>query len=223
LTATKCIDKTGAVTEPDHPHPLLTRAAGALAWDVLYSAGPPDWDIGRPQPAFRALAETGAIRGRVLDVGCGTGEHVLMCAARGLPGTGIDLAETALDQARAKADQRGLTARFRWHDARALPELGERFDTVLDCGLFAHVLVDDPADRAAYLSGLRAVLPAGGRYFLLGFRESHAAHRALPAAELTALFADGWRVDRIGPSAIGTARRDVPAWLLALTRTGSPC
>ncbi len=48
-------------------------------FDALY-AGTPPWDIGRPQPAFLALAQEGAIRGRVLDVGCGTGEHVLMAA-----------------------------------------------------------------------------------------------------------------------------------------------
>ena len=28
----------------------------------------PPWDIGRPQPAFAALARAGAFRGRVLDV-----------------------------------------------------------------------------------------------------------------------------------------------------------
>ena len=210
------------MTDPDQPHPPLARVAGATVWDALYSAGPPEWDIDRPQPAFRALAEGGAIRGRVLDVGCGTGEHVLMCAARGLAATGIDLAQTALDRARAKADRRGLTARFRWHDARALPDLGERFDTVLDCGLFAHVLVDDPADRASYLAGLRAVVPPGGRYFLLGFRVPRGQHRALTRDELAALFADGWRVDAIEPSAVRTARDDVPAWLLALTRTPVP-
>src|ERR1039458_6117514 len=52
-------------------------------FDGFY-AGTPPWDIGRPQPAFLSLAEAGAIRGRVLDVGCGTGEHALMAAGMGL-------------------------------------------------------------------------------------------------------------------------------------------
>src|ERR1035437_576793 len=58
-------------------------------FDGFY-AGTPPWDIGRPQPAFLSLAEAGAIRGRVLDVGCGTGEHTLMAAGMGLEATGID-------------------------------------------------------------------------------------------------------------------------------------
>ena len=60
-------------------------------FDASY-AGTPPWDIGRPQPAFLALAEAGTIRGRVLDVGCGTGEHALMAASMGLEATGIDSA-----------------------------------------------------------------------------------------------------------------------------------
>src|SRR5436309_4815835 len=103
-------------------------------WEKIY-AGRPRWDIGRPQPAFLALAEAGAIQGRVLDVGCGTGEHVLMAAGLGLDATGVDLAAAALRAAEDKARDRGSTARFLVHDARRLADLGESFDTVLDCGL----------------------------------------------------------------------------------------
>jgi SAM-dependent methyltransferase len=67
-------------------------------FDALY-AGTPPWDIGRPQPAFLALAEAGAVRGRVLDVGCGTGEHALMAAGSGL--------FHVLDDDRAAYDPRG--------------------------------------------------------------------------------------------------------------------
>lgn len=57
--------------------------AGAHDWDAIYrSATPPPWDIGRPQPAFVRLADSGLLAGRVLDAGCGTGEHALLAAAR---------------------------------------------------------------------------------------------------------------------------------------------
>ncbi len=72
----------------------------------LYTS-PPPWDIGRPQPAFLALTDGGAVRGRVLDVGCGTGEHALMSAGLGLDATGVDLASAALHAATEKARDRG--------------------------------------------------------------------------------------------------------------------
>ena len=104
-------------------------------WEQVY-AGQPRWDIGRPQPAIARLVESGAFSGRVFDVGCGTGEHVLLCAAAGLDATGLDIAEAPLELARSKAAERGLTARFLRHDVRRLAELGETVDTILDCGLF---------------------------------------------------------------------------------------
>lgn len=99
-----------------------------------------------PQPAFLALAESGAVRGRVLDAGCGTGEHALLAAGLGLDATGIDLAARALKTAEDKARARGLTARFLRYDARELAAFDEQFDTVLDCGLL-HVF--DGEDRSA--------------------------------------------------------------------------
>ena len=138
------------------PHGTSASGAGAPpAPDDLYATAPP-WEIGRPQPAFLRLAEAGEIRGRVLDAGCGTGEHVLMAAGLGLDATGVDLAATALRAAERKARERGLPARFLRHDALRLAELGERFDTVLDCSLF-HAFTGD--QRAAYVRALASVLP----------------------------------------------------------------
>src|SRR5438874_6776359 len=108
-------------------------------------AGAPPWDIGRPQPAFLELADAGALQGRVLDVGCGTGEHALMSAARGLEATGVDAAPAAITIAEAKARDRGLTARFLVWNALDLGSMDQPFDTVLDSGLF-HVF--DDHDRA---------------------------------------------------------------------------
>jgi cyclopropane fatty-acyl-phospholipid synthase-like methyltransferase len=183
-------------------------------------ASPPPWDIGRPQPAFRALAEAGAITGRVLDAGCGTGEHTLMCAEMGLDATGVDLAGNALETAGRKARDRGLPARFLRWDARNLGDLDEVFDTVLDCGLF-HMF--DPDNRAAYVASLRSATRPGARYFMLCFSDrqpgNEGPHR-LTRAEITTAFADGWRLDAIDPATIEvTIDPDgIRAWSVAATR-----
>jgi cyclopropane fatty-acyl-phospholipid synthase-like methyltransferase len=182
---------------------------------------PPPWDIGRPQPAFLALADAGAIRGRVLDVGCGTGEHVLMAAGLGLDATGVDLASRALRTAEKKARDRGRTARFLLQDARTLTDLGESFDTVLDCGLF-HIFTGD--DRAVFVDSLRSALTPGGRYFMLCISDQEPAEwvrvHKVAQDEIPAVFADGWRVDSIEPARIDIAidPGSVRACLVALTR-----
>jgi 2-polyprenyl-3-methyl-5-hydroxy-6-metoxy-1,4-benzoquinol methylase len=57
-------------------------------------------------------------------------------ASLGLSVLGVDVAETAVAIARAKADDRGLEVEFAAADAFELKLLGRRFQTVLDCGLF---------------------------------------------------------------------------------------
>jgi cyclopropane fatty-acyl-phospholipid synthase-like methyltransferase len=200
-------------------HPPVHHLAGSTP-DDLYTS-PPPWDIGRPQPAFLALAEAGAIRGRVLDVGCGTGEHALMAAGLGLDATGIDLASRALDAAEDKARERGRTVRFRRHDALKLAELAESFDTVLDCGLF-HVFDDD--DRATYVGNLRSAVVSGGRYFMLCFSDRQPGEwgrvHNLSREQIEASFSGGWQIDSIEPATIEiTIDPDgIQAWLAALTR-----
>src|SRR5580704_203117 len=106
-------------------------------WDDSYTAeSPPPWDIGRPQPAFVALAESGLLTGQVLDVGCGTGEHALLAAIRGAKATGVDISPAAIEQARAKAEERGLDVQFQVEDALDLRQLDLSFDVIIDSGVF---------------------------------------------------------------------------------------
>ena len=196
------------------------RAPQAEEFNASYEAGTPPWDIGRPQSAFVRLADADQVRGRVLDVGCGTGEHALMAAARGLEATGVDTARAAVRQARAKAVQRSLAARFEVWDALDLPALGLPFDSVLDCGLF-HTFGDD--QRARFVAGLRAVVVPGGRYFMLCFSDKEPGDwgpRRISQDELHHCFADGWRIDVIEEAVleITLSPEGAHAWMAAFTR-----
>jgi cyclopropane fatty-acyl-phospholipid synthase-like methyltransferase len=190
-------------------------------FNEMYSGTPP-WDIGRPQPAFQILADVGELRGRVLDIGCGTGEHALMAAQRGLEAVGIDSSSTAIEIAKRKARERGLNVRFLVHNALDLASIGEQFDTVLDSGLF-HVFNDE--HRAAYVNGLEVVTRPGTRYFMLCFSEHQPGDfgpRRVTQQEIRQSFSDGWRIESIEMSKIATnlGPEEILAWLAHITKEG---
>jgi SAM-dependent methyltransferase len=201
---------------------LGTVRPGTAQFDAAYRGTPP-WETRRPQLAFAELAEKGAIRGRVLDAGCGTGEHALLAAGLGLPALGVDMSPAAIAIARRKAAERGLAelARFEVHDARDLGSLDEQFDTVLDSGLF-HVFADE-ADRTQYAASLRAATALGGRYFMLAFSDRQPpgfGPRRITVHEILKTFGDGWHVDAIDlvTMDITLDPNGVRAWLAAITR-----
>src|ERR1700730_6985978 len=182
-------------------------------FDAMYTGTPP-WDIGRPQGSLQAVADAGGIRGRVLDAGCGTGEHALMAAALGLDTTGVDGSPTAIDLARSKAAERGIPVRFVVADALNLGSLGETFDTVIDSGLF-HVFDDD--DRARYVGSLRAPTAPGARGYLLCL-----GARRVSEEEIRASFSDGWTIEAIDAVGfeVNFSPDPIPAWLATIARRG---
>jgi SAM-dependent methyltransferase len=198
------------------------RMAGQ-PWDASYADGPAPWDTGRPQPAVVRLAAAGGFAGAVLDAGCGTGENALHLASLGLSVLGVDVAETALAVARAKADERGLDAQFATADALDLQRLGRTFETVLDCGLF-HTF--DAEERSRYVASLASVTADGGTLHLLCFSDADPDTGPHPVSEseLRAAFGPGtgWTVAGVAPDRVQTRFHDdagAPAWLATVTRT----
>jgi SAM-dependent methyltransferase len=169
----------------------------AHVYDAAYT-GVPNWDIGRPQRAFVYLAEAGRVESPVLDVGCGTGELSMFLARRGHDVLGIDVAPTAIAQARAKARWRRVDATFLVWDALrvdAFAEAGLTFRTVVDSAML-HVF--GSAERDRFVEALREVVRPGGMYFVLGdARPDGRSVYGLTPEELRDRFRPerGWRVE----------------------------
>lgn len=168
-------------------------------FDAVYQQTPP-WDIGGPQPALAALWDELPPSGPVLDVGCGSGDHAIALARRGLEVVGVDSVEEAITQARAKAQAlpAEITERLAFHVADALRPslLGRRLGAVVDSG-FLHLFAPHVADHFA--AELAASLRPGGRYYLLAFAvqfDVPNVPRAVSQEELQARFAPerGWRI-----------------------------
>lgn len=169
-----------------------------------YLTGEPPWVIGEPQPAVVAAEAEGLINGRVLDLGCGTGEHTVLLAARGYDVVGADSAPAALERARAVAASRGVDATFVEADALQPTDL-RGFDTVLDSALF-HIFDGD--DQARYADALRDVVVDGGRVVVLGLAPGPAFGPEVSDDEIRAAFTrPGWTLEQIRES---TYRGRVP-------------
>ena len=76
---------------------------------------------------------TGEVRpgGRVLDIGCGTGEDAIWLAGQGYGVLGIDESPKMIEAARAKASERGSSATFECRSASSLGQEPARFDVVI--------------------------------------------------------------------------------------------
>ena len=176
---------------------VVSNSVDRAAFENFY-AGPAPWDIGKPQKPFIDRADQ--VTGSVLDAGCGTGDTALFFAQRGCRVKGIDFVEEAINRARRKAADRGVTATFLVKDATTLGDTGARFASVIDSGLF-HCFSD--ADRRRYVEGLARVVEPGGRLFLLCFSDAEPGAegpRRVSREELYAAFADGCEVESVQPT-----------------------
>jgi len=157
----------------------------------------------------------------VLDAGCGTGENARLVASLGLSVLGVDVAETALAIARAKAADRGIEVEFAAADALRLERLGRRFETVLDCGLF-HTFDGD--EQSGYVASLASVTEHDGTLYVLCFSDDgpDTGPHPISQQELRAAFnaSTGWNVVAIEPDRVETRYHDdgAPAWLATIKR-----
>jgi len=178
-----------------------------------YHSSMPPWVIDRPQPALKRVLEEGYIKGKVLDVGCGTGDNTIMVANHHLEVIGLDFVNEAIEIARSKVKNSPLKISFVVANALNLKNLNLKVDTVIDSGLF-HTL--DDKERVIFLDNLSAVLKRGGTYIILCFSDKVAGYygpRRISKKEIQELFKDEWEILEIRSEKMESTYSTVEAWL----------
>src|SRR5438132_200085 len=99
-------------------------------WDQLYAEGfafvePLPW-VKQSAPALRAAGA-----GAVLDVGCGTGRHLVWLEQQGLAAWGTEISPRGLEQSRDRLERLELPVRLALADMRSLPFEGAAFDALI--------------------------------------------------------------------------------------------
>ena len=100
---------------------------------------------------------------RVMDLGCGSGRHVIMLAGEGYETAGIDSSLNAISFAHCWLEHEGLKADLKVGTAQNLPWADDFFDVVIAHGVLDHMTRNDALQA---LRELNRVLRAKGLLYL---------------------------------------------------------
>jgi ubiquinone/menaquinone biosynthesis C-methylase UbiE len=120
--------------------------------------------------AFAEALESRRAR-RVLDLGCGTGRHVVYLAQRGFQVCGTDISETGLAATRQWLAAEHLAAHLHLADMTALPYPEARFDAVISIYVIYHNTLGNIQRTVAEIG--RVLRPSGQALLTLMSTRGH--------------------------------------------------
>ncbi len=140
-------------------------AEGPPDWNERYAENNAPWDTGQASSELRRILQQHEIpRGRVLELGCGTGTNAVFLAQQGFEVTAVDISALAIERARVKAAEAGVNVTLAAADLLDLPDLGPAFPFVFDRGVY-HTVRREVLE--GFLETLARVSAPGGMYLTL--------------------------------------------------------
>lgn len=127
-----------------------------------YSTGDIPWDAADPPPEVLELVPS-LKPGRAIDLGCGYGRASIYFASMGWEVDGVDFVELALEEARRRSEDAGVSVNYHLGSVTDLSFLEGTYDFALDVGC-GHALDEDGLRN--YRDQLARLLSSGA-YFLL--------------------------------------------------------
>jgi len=111
-------------------------------WDELFQKEEFRWREPHPSVVeFAKLLKARRLQ-RVLDLGCGTGRHLICLAKEGFEVHGTDISQTGLAYARQWLSQEGLVAELKQSDMTVIPYPDGFFDAIISIFVIYHGTVE---------------------------------------------------------------------------------
>ncbi len=152
-------------------------------WEERYQTNDLPWDTGSPDPRFQeAIQKEWLPKGRLLDIGCGTGTNARLFASAGFDVTAVDISPKAIEMAKTHPNPDGV--RYELWDVLTQSPPGGPFDAVVDRGCF-HVF-DSDTERTRFAARVAESLRMGGVWLsLIGSTEGPARDEGPPRRNAT--------------------------------------
>lgn len=128
------------------------------------------WNIETPPVILQDLIKSNKLSPcKIIELGCGTGNHVRYFSKMGFDATGVDISEKAIGIARDLAQRAGVKCEFMVADVLGnLSYIECKYDFVYDWELLHHIF---PEDRNKYIENIYRLVKARGGYLSVSFSE----------------------------------------------------
>lgn len=145
-------------------------------WESIYRAGkalnryPFDQVVSflyRNQPPAKPRSET-----RILEIGCGAGNNLWFAAREGFSVAGVDGSPSAIEYARKRLADEGLTGDLRVGDFISLPFAEDTFDFVIDR---AALTCSGVSSAQKTVAEVHRILRPGGKFFFNPYSDRHSS------------------------------------------------